>query len=240
MTMKINRIMAVLLLAVATALAQHTGGGGSGTGGGGSGTVSANNGSAGAVANYPAAAGSTTVSPTTLIWSPNTLTLGSAGGGNAVLALPGNTSGQVTLTAPAVAGTNTNGLALSNVLVVPLPAAGPSYSVSGQTAQGFGDDGTIWGPGAPTVWVGANARGLVVFNGITIPTVGSLGWATSNINGNASIDTKLSRSAVGTVSFDTSTTSNGLGALTNCRTIVNVTPVTANANVATDQNLMAA
>src|SRR6266478_5249505 len=117
---------------------------------------------------------------------------------------------------------------------------GPTYSMVGQTAQGFGDDATIWGPGAPTIWLGANARGLVVFNGITIPTTASLGWATSNINANAAIDTKLSRSAAGTVSFDTSSQANGLGALTNCRTIVNVTPVTVNANVSTDQNLMAA
>jgi hypothetical protein len=159
-------------------------------------------------------------------------------GTSGVLGLNGSTSGKATITAPAIAGTTTNGIVSSNVIVAPIQT-GPSYSVSGQTAQGFGDDATIWGPGAPTVWVGANQRGMVVFNGLTIPTAGSYGFATSNINGSAGVDTKISRSGAGLISSDTTTQSNGLGAFTNCRIVVNVTPVTVSANVTTDQSLMA-
>lgn len=189
--------------------------------GAGSGTVSANNGVTNAIATYAAAGGSTTVAP-----AANTA------------CIPGATSGSVCITAPAIAGTTTNGMTFTNVLVGPIQT-GPTYSVSGQTAQGFGDDATIWGPGAPTVWLGANLRGAVFFNGITIPTISSFGWSSSNINSNASIDTKLSRSAAGVVSFDSTSQGNGLGSSSNCRTTVNVTPVTVNANVTTDQNLMA-
>jgi len=117
---------------------------------------------------------------------------------------------------------------------------GPTYSMVGQTAQGFGDDATVWGPGAPTIWGAANSRLAVFFSGLTIPTGSCYYWASSNINFNASRDTCLSRAGVGVVSFDNGAGGgNGLGSSTNCRTVVNVTPVTVNANVSTDQTLMA-
>src|SRR6266478_2850081 len=107
----------------------------------GSGTVNANSGSVGALAYYPAAAGSTTVGPNTKVLEN---------------------------------GTN---LVSTEQYIGPL-LTGPTYSMVGQSAQGFGDDATIWGPGAPTIWTGANAREVVFFNGMTMKTSGALGWAT--------------------------------------------------------------
>lgn len=52
-----------------------------------------------------------------------TLTVGIAGGGNGVLALSGNTSGTATFTAPAVAGTSTNPIVISNAISLPDGAA---------------------------------------------------------------------------------------------------------------------
>lgn len=48
-----------------------------------------------------------------------TCTVSTAGGGNGVLALSGNTSGTATLTAPSVAGTITNPIAFSNAISIP-------------------------------------------------------------------------------------------------------------------------
>jgi hypothetical protein len=75
--------------------------------GGGSGTVSANNGSAGALATYAAAAGSTTVGPDAGMLSngSGTLTLGAVGVGSGALILAGTTSGTGTLQCAAAACT---------------------------------------------------------------------------------------------------------------------------------------
>jgi hypothetical protein len=65
-------------------------------------------------------------------------TISVAGSGNGVLALSGNTSGTATFTAPAVAGTSTNGITVSNVLLAPVtPASTPAYSFSGSQSTGM-------------------------------------------------------------------------------------------------------
>lgn len=57
--------------------------------------------------------------PVGLFFSPPTFTISTVGGGNGTLALAGNTSGTATLAAPAVAGTATNPLLISNSLQFP-------------------------------------------------------------------------------------------------------------------------
>lgn len=76
--------------------------------------------------------------PTGLTFVSPTFTISSAGNGNAVLALSGNTSGTATLTAPAVAGTSTNGITASNVLLAPDGAVtAPAYSFGAAATTGF-------------------------------------------------------------------------------------------------------
>jgi hypothetical protein len=96
---------------------------------------------AGAVANYAAAAGSTTVGPTTLNYVAPTLTVSAAGSGNGVLALSGNTSGTATFTGPATAGTATNPVLVSNSLELP-NTTNTGYYIQGTTTNGFFYDST--------------------------------------------------------------------------------------------------
>lgn len=69
--------------------------------------------------------------PAGLLFSSPTFTISSAGNGNGVLALAGNTSGTATLTAPGTAGTATNPVAASNSLQVPNSAGYTWNSDSG-------------------------------------------------------------------------------------------------------------
>lgn len=177
-----------------------------GASGSGSGTVSANNTSAGSVANYAAAGGSTTVGPTTLVWAPNSLTLGVAGGGNAVLGLPGNTSGSATFTAPAIAGTSTNAVVMTNVLSAPAGAgATPAYSFTGQLGTGMWQSG-----GAIHLTSQVNQLNFEI-NGTTLTQffsnvetrLGSgaiLGFSSAAALGSAQ-DTSLTRSAAGVLAI---------------------------------------
>jgi hypothetical protein len=76
--------------------------------------------------------------PTGLTFSSPTLTVSSATNGNGVLALSGNTSGTATFTAPAVAGTATNPVAMSNVLQGPNgSAASPTYQFTSSANTGM-------------------------------------------------------------------------------------------------------
>jgi hypothetical protein len=76
---------------------------------------------------------------TTLNYTAPTLTVSAAGSGNGVLALSGNTSGTATFTAPAVAGTVSNAVTMSNVLIGPGGGAGsPTYGgPAGNTGMYF-------------------------------------------------------------------------------------------------------
>ena len=131
----ISLLVAILIMAgMLTTMGQINNGGG----GGGSGTVSANNGSAGAIANYAAAAGSTTVGPdANLTDASNTLTYTGSGGISAkVLNMPGATSGTATLTPPAVAGTAANPLLFSNAISWPTGLGGINL-IQGPTDSGL-------------------------------------------------------------------------------------------------------
>lgn len=94
--------------------------------GSGSGTVSPNNGVTNAIATYAAAGGSTTVGP-----ALNTA------------CIPGATSGSVCLSAPAVAGTSTNPITISNILAVPNGAAtATAYGFTSNSGAGMYWNGT--------------------------------------------------------------------------------------------------
>jgi len=70
------------------------------------------------------------------------LTVGVIGGGNGVLALAGNTSGTATFTAPAVAGTSNNPVAVSNILTGPDGGlTTPTYGFTNSTSIGMSQSG---------------------------------------------------------------------------------------------------
>jgi hypothetical protein len=92
------------------------------------------------------------------------LDLGVAGT-NGVLGLKGTTSGTAKFTAPAVAGTSTNAVVMTNVLSAPVGASGtPAY---GGPNAGQG----IYFLGTSTVIQGANAGGILYFG-----TAGNTPW----------------------------------------------------------------
>src|SRR6266436_8388461 len=237
---------------------------------GGGGTINANNGSAGAGVFYPAAAGSTTVGPLSGLTYDSvgdaTLAQGTITTSNPFYqhTVTWNAGGvaftnwisNITCTAAAtgsfalklgVGGTDwqfkyTSANCATPQLLGPDGASStPAFSFVSQPGSGMA---TVGG-GGELAWstaTQANARlgttggnkAFYVASGIGI------GFASGTNVTVAGPDTMFSRAAAGSLSEDTSTPSNGLGGLTNCRTIVNVTPVTVNANVSIDQNLMAA
>jgi hypothetical protein len=71
---------------------------------------------------------------TQLTFSAPTLTVGLAGTSSGILALTGSTSGSATLTAPAVAGTNSNAVVSSNQLNAPSLSTGTAPSCTAGTA----------------------------------------------------------------------------------------------------------
>jgi hypothetical protein len=187
---------------------------GLGGGGSGSGTVSANNGSAGAVANYAAAGGSTTVGPVTGVGSPSAgeLDLGTNGGAGGIIGWNGATSGKATCTAPAVAGTSTNQLTCTNVFGGPNGAlATPTYSFSGVVNSGMYLCGTATNGNCFSV-AGNGALGISAEGGaarIGAASNWTFAWSnTTNVADTASgnFDTGMSRSAAGVVAVGTSAT----------------------------------
>lgn len=119
--------------------------------------------------------------PGGLIWLPPTLTISSQGNGNGVLALSGTTSGTATFTAPAIAGTATNPLVVSNSLRLP---SGTVYSINADTGLSREAAG-IWDVGNGTAgdqsgfvasgnkvflnapFTDSNASGLQVITGLS-------------------------------------------------------------------------
>lgn len=186
-----------------------------GAAGSGSGTVSANNTSAGSVANYAAAGGSTTVGPTTLVWTPNSLTLGVAGGGNAILGLPGNTSGSATFTAPAVAGTSTNAVTASNVLAGPDGAVTtPTYGFSARGSQGIWASTTNLVITAPAglFFQAQGTSTSVAINGANTMGMSSTGvFGMSSAAATAAPDTAISRTAAGVMAVGNGTAADTSG-----------------------------
>jgi len=147
------------------------------------------------------------------------------------LSLAGATSGTVTFTAPAIAGTSTNGVTMTNVLLGPNGAAAtPVYSFSANTGSGL-----------------YNVAGDI---GFSVASVERMELGTTQLFLNVPLsdfavgNTKLTF-ADGTITA-TSTTVGKTGNIVQTSSgpvsgnwnNVNVTPVTVNANVVTDQNLM--
>jgi hypothetical protein len=180
------------------------------SGGSGSGTVSANNTAAGAVANYAAAGGSTTVQATTLNYVAPTLTVSTAAGGNGVLALSGNTSGTASFTAPAVAGTTTNAVTMSNVLSGPNGTAGAAVYATGGVGSG------LYAAGSSEPAMTAASTTLMAWvtgapgNAVIIPRNVSIGFG-ANVSSN--LDSAFSSQAVGTMQLGNGTLNDESGLL---------------------------
>lgn len=236
--------------------------------GSGSGTVSPNNGSAGAVANYAAAGGSTTVGPdANLVDAANLLTYsgtsgilasagpvasGANGGAAGVGKLFGSTSGFVTLTAPAVAGTLTNPLAVSNVLATADGStAAAAYGFSGQTGVGMfrnasndlrlttASDGSnhttialldgtgiFVGTTAFFVGTGANPAKASLSSGV------ALGWTANNASPSVASDVAFSRQGVNMLALGNGTVNDETGQLRSGNTCRITADVSLTVNVA--------
>jgi hypothetical protein len=127
-----------------------------------------------------------------------TLTVGVAAGGNGVLALAGNTSGTATCTAPAVAGTTTNGVTCSNVWLGPNGAVGtPTYSFTNGTNSGIyaRSNGSVSIAQSGALVASWEGNSLVFSGGSTSngPAFGA-----TNVN---DADTFINRSAPGVLQF---------------------------------------
>jgi hypothetical protein len=208
-----------------------------GASGGGSGTVTNTGGALTANAVVLGAGGNDTKVSTGITTNGAAELDVGVSGTNGVFGLNGSTSGKATFTAPAVAGTSTNAVVMTNVLTSPNGlATAPAYGDGGGDGVYFGSvagsNGTILAAASTPQFGVSNGSTF----GINAPSGSAYGW-TSGVIGAAG-DTNLNRLAAGVVQVGT-TALNGLGAFTNCRTVVNVTPVTVSANVTTDQNLMA-
>lgn len=137
--------------------------------------------------------------PTGLTFSSPTLTVSSAGNGSAVLALSGNTSGTSTLTASAIAGTATNPVTSSNVLMV--------TSAGGTTAPAYamGTSNTgIFSNAAGQVNFSANGTNAAVVSsaGIVVNSALTLGLVLgSSTPGSSAGDLNASRSAAAVWAF---------------------------------------
>ena len=84
--------------------------------------------------------GTAPLTNTQLTFSAPTLTVGLAGTSRGILALTGSTSGSVTITAPATAGTSTNPITISNSLQLP---SGTVYNWNGDTGLSRDSGGVI-------------------------------------------------------------------------------------------------
>lgn len=181
--------------------------------GAGSGTVSANNTAAGAVANYAAAGGSTTVQATTLNYTAPILTVGNGTIGNGELALSGTTSGVATFIAPSVAGTSTNGVTMSNVLLAPNGSAtNAAYGFTADPVRGlslstFNTETLYFGNGTGT--------SISLANGLTLSNNYNLNWATASVDQGqaATIDTALNRVGAGIVGVGTTNGASTAGSI---------------------------
>lgn len=133
----------------------------------------------------------------------------------------GSTSGTATITWPAIASTTTNPIVFSNWLqapgiVFPGVATGISSPSGGLLAVGNGAFGDLTGAiEAGTVDV-VDPSGVyqIYLNGgagtAALSNDASFGWSSNN-EAYGPVDTRISRSAAGVVSFDTTNAGNGLG-----------------------------
>jgi|HubBroStandDraft_2_1064218.scaffolds.fasta_scaffold00006_41 hypothetical protein len=131
-------------------------------------------------------------------------------GTNGVLGLNGTTSGTAKFTAPAVAGTSTNGVTMTNVLLGPLGAVGtPTYSSSTNAGDG------MWFRSSGTVDISTNGSAQEDFAGGGTIKASSTGvWAFAS--GDPSItgpDTGISRISAGVVGVGNGTAANVTGTI---------------------------
>lgn len=147
------------------------------------------------------------------------LTVGVAGGGNGVLALSGNTSGTATLTAPAIAGTTTNPVTMSNVLL------GPNGAVATPTFAVRAANNGMWSSAVGTVDFSAGGINIARMNGtnlFVLPINGNLGFAGGKgqhfVNQAANSDMAgtfaVTASTTGSVAFTTNYTATPVVVLT--------------------------
>ena len=146
--------------------------------------------------------------PAGLTFAVPTLTVSTAGSGNGVLGLSGNTSGVATLTAPATAGTNTHPVVSSNAIQLPGTASctNPDVTFASHTNFGVAGNGTtgvgICTEGVPRFEVSGSSG----FSSIFAQNTMGLGWSSSNTFA-AGPDTELWRDAPGVVDVGNSTAS---------------------------------
>lgn len=133
--------------------------------------------------------------PTGVSFSSPTLTISSAGSGNGQLALSGNTSGAATFTAPAIAGTTTNPVAMSNVVNGPAGnASAVTYGVNGGNGAGLYNEA---GVGAAIASSSTLSMAFPFSEGRLLST-GRITWCPSTTI-NCTIDSGVSRSGIGIV-----------------------------------------
>ena len=129
---------------------------------------------------------------------------GANGGAAGVYGLFGSTSGKATFTAPAVAGTATNPITITNVLATSEGSnANPSY---GSSLANRGLYFTSTDSGKALIEIGTtDIMAFSAGNGPTLRSDFGLGWgSTTNINGATTWDTAISRSAAGVLAVGTS------------------------------------
>jgi hypothetical protein len=172
--------------------------------------------------------------PAGLTFASPTFTISSAGNGNGVLALSGSTSGAATFTAPAVAGTSTNPIIMSNILQGPNGLqATPTYSFTNAT---FG--GMFYNVGASQLSLVSQAAGVAFYTGAAFSTISSTGINTSAYSTAtkcAANGTAASPSVVACGAAPAGVFSCGVGAETVC-TVNTTTMISANSSVIVTQD----
>jgi len=126
-----------------------------------------------------------------------------------LLGLSGSTSGIATITPPAVAGTSTNPLTFSNVIVLPVGAvATPSFAFAGDLTTGFFDVST----GSPALSISGVISELFQAGGVMrMPSTGLLSWGTTTAAGTQ--DTGISRLSGASLAIGNGTAGDGTGGL---------------------------
>jgi len=156
-------------------------------------------------------AGTAPATNTALTFTGATLTVGLAGTSSGILALAGSTSGQATFTAPAIAGTASNAVTMSNAILGPmLGGAVPTYSFTGATTTGLGWD---TGAGSMTFAIAGSeayrfAANLLEVSGASFGII----WNNAG-NMGGSFDLGLFRAGAGVLEISNSSSANALGSL---------------------------
>lgn len=174
-----------------------------------SGTVLSSSAALAAAAVVLGGGAGTTPATSSLTYSQPTLTVSSAGNGSAILQLSGNTSGTANFTAPAIAGTSTNGVTVSNVLQGPAGAQlTPTYAFSGATSTGMYSRSSV------LMFSVANNDTFAVTagGGTRMLSSGAYAWS-QNSDAASSADTSFNRPSAGLVSVNSTSLSDALGNL---------------------------